>query len=57
MGDLLFNFLSVPPTWNLCLNKDCTHKDTSMHYFAGQYLPANKMTGGHAAERRSAIQQ
>ena len=45
MGDLLFNFLSVPPTWNLCLNKDCTHKDTSMHYFAGQHLPANKMTG------------
>ena len=44
MGDLLFNFLSVPPTWNLCLNKDCTHKDTSMHYFAGQHLPANKMT-------------
>ena len=45
MGDLLFNFLSVPPTWNLRLNKDCTHKDTSMHYFAGQHLPANKMTG------------
>ncbi len=45
MGDLLFNFLSVPPTWYLCLNKDCTHKDTSMHYFAGQHLPANKMTG------------
>ena len=57
MGDLLFNFLSVPPTWNLCLNKDCTHKDTTMHYFAGQYLPANKMTGGHAAEHRLAIQQ
>ena len=45
MDKLPFNFTSVPSTWELCFNKDCTHKDTCMHYFAGQHLPADKMTG------------
>ena len=45
MDKLPFNFTSVPSTWELCFNKDCTHKDTSMHYFAGQYQPADKMMG------------
>ena len=45
MDKLPFNFTSVPSTWELCFNKDCMHKDTCMHYFAGQHLPADKMMG------------
>ena len=45
MDKLPFNFTSVPSTWELCFNKDCMHKDTCMHYFAGQHLPADKIMG------------
>ena len=47
MEQLPFNFASVPPTWELCFNKDCPRKDTCMRYFAGQHLPDDK-TVGHA---------
>ena len=45
MDNLPFDFASAPPTWDLCFNEHCPHKATCMHYFAGQHLPADRMTG------------
>ena len=45
MDNLPFDFASAPPTWDICFNEHCPHKDTCMHYFAGQHLPADRMTG------------
>lgn len=45
MEQLPFNFTSVPPTWELCFNKDCPRKDTCMRYFAGLHLPDDKNVG------------
>lgn len=45
MPDYPFNFNDIQPSWALCFNDSCPHREHCMRHFAGRHLPNGRLIG------------